>query len=394
MTRANSNTFGFNGPQGQEDMSYLLMPGPVTTTQAVKLAALADRDPLDVEVIQSISDIRARLMALAGAGNSRDCVLVPGPATHAIEAALGSFAPARTGKTLIISNGADGDHVANVLQRLKRPYIKIDKPENHRPHAEEIEPLLQADRTISHLWICHCETSSGILNPVAEIATMARRLGRITMVDASATFGALPLNIDRDEIDMLVATGSTCLQSLPGLSFVIARKEMLNASIGHAHSIALDLFEDWRCLETSGQLRTTCPTHILAAMAKALLELEGEGGPDARLSRYSRNAVTLREGMAKFGFIPLLDEDNGCPISHVFFAPGDTHYRFDDFRSALKERGFSIAPGKLAKHESFRVSPIGDITDVHVDMFVQAVAATIKELGLEVLPPHGPGVSA
>jgi 2-aminoethylphosphonate-pyruvate transaminase len=387
MNVPNKTVFKFNGPMGQEDMSYLLLPGPVTTSQNVKLAALADRDPLDPEFVQMVRDIRNRLLSLAGAGQSRDCVLVQGPAGNAIETALGSFAPVKSAKTLIISNGADGDNAANVLQRLGRPYIKIDKPEHLQPSGHEIEPVLQADRSITHVWMCHCDSSSGILNPVTEIAAMAKRLNRTTMIDASNSFGAMPVNMLNDGIDVLVSTASMCLQSLPGLSFVIAGKDLLSASIGHSHSIAMDLFEDWRSLESTGQFRSTPPTQILAALSNALRELDEEGGQEARFIRYQKNAVMLRDGMRSLDFVPLLDDAITCPVVLTFLAPGDSAYQFESFRAALRTRGFSIAPGKLARLPGFRLCPIGDVAGENIETFLQAMADVLKELDISDTRP-------
>ena len=156
----------FAGPVGQEDMPYLLTPGPLTTSPTVKLAMLADWGSRDVEFREIISNIRKGLLKLANAGPAYECVIMQGSGTFAIEAALGCFCPSNGTKTLVVANGAYGDRAANILERIGRPYVKIDKGDSAVPNSEEVAVMLDADPGISHVWVIHCETTSGIVNPI------------------------------------------------------------------------------------------------------------------------------------------------------------------------------------------------------------------------------------
>jgi 2-aminoethylphosphonate-pyruvate transaminase len=381
----------FKGPEGQEDMPYLLTPGPLTTSLGVKLATLADWGSRDTEFIATVRSIRSRLLALAGADETYDCVLMQGSGTFAIEAALGSFAPVKNVKTLVVANGAYGDRAANILQRINRPFIKVDKGDSAAPSAAEIEPLLQADKAITHIWLVHCETTSGIVNPVTDIASMAKSLGRITMVDAMSSFGALPINVVNDGIDVLVSSSNKCIEGIPGFSYVIVKKDMLNGSVGRSHSIVLDLFEQWRGLESNGQFRFTPPTHALVAFNQALQELETEGGPDARLARYQRNADILIGGLERLGFKTLLGDNQAGPIIQTFLTPGDSAFHFETFYEALRKRGFAIYPGKLTKQPSFRIGTIGQINADVMTRVVQAIGDVIKEMGVRDCGPAASG---
>ncbi len=377
----------FKGPEGQEDLPYILTPGPVTTSLGVKLAMLADWGSRDIEFVRLVKEIRSELMSLAGCDANFECVPLEGSGTSAIESALGSLAPDKTSKTLVVSNGAHGDRAARILERLKRPYIKIDKGDSAAPSAAEIQPLLDADRNISHVWAVHCEATSGITNPIVEIGAAVKSKNRIFMVDAISSFGALPLNMIQDQIDVLVATSNACLEGVPGCSFVILRRDLLLAAQDKSHSVALDLFAQWKELDDTGQFRFTPPTHALVAFRQALRELEEEGGIVARHDRYKRNADVLVEGLKRMGFVPMLKGDDAGPIVQTFLSPRDPNFVLETFAELLHARGFSIAPGRLAKKPSFRIGTIGKIDPRVMERVLESVEDALKIMGVRDTSP-------
>jgi len=304
----------FNGPEGQEDMPYLLTPGPLTTSRGVKLAMLADYGSRDIEFRQIVKRIRSSLLDLAHCGPTYECVIMQGSGTFAIEAALGSFCPTKRYKTLVVCNGAYGERAAKILNRLGRPVVTLDKGDSDAPTPDEIVAALNADRTISHLWLVHCETTSGIVNPIQAISKAVEGRALTIMVDAMSSFGALPLHMVEQNIDVMVSSSNKCLEGVPGFSYVVLKRDLLEASAGASHSVVLDLFEQWRGLETNGQFRFTPPTHALVAFNQALKEHEQQGGVEGRGARYTRNAQALVTGMAEIGFSTLLDEKLAGPI--------------------------------------------------------------------------------
>ncbi len=377
----------FKGPEGQEDMAYLLTPGPSTTSSGVKLAMLADWPVQDIEFRDMVREIREQISKLAGCDDTFECVPLQGPGQFAIEAALGGLAPVKDGKTLVISNGAYGDRAAQVLQKLRRPYIKIDKSASSAPTAEELRPLLEADRNITHVWMAHCDRTTGIINPVAEIAKMVKARARVFMVDAIASFGAMPINMVEDQIDVVVTSASDSLEGVPGISFVLLRRDLLTASAGQTHSVALDLHAQWVGFEETGDFRFTPPTHAVVALRQALRELHEEGGVIARHDRYRRNADELIEGMRRMGFAALLPRDRAGPILQTFLYPRDPAFDFDEFARLLRGRGFSIAPGALANMQSFRVGTIGKLDARVIDRALTAIEEALKELGVDDATP-------
>ncbi len=378
----------FNGPDGQEDMPYLLTPGPLTTSRGVKLAMLADWGSRDIEFRKMIADIRRDLLRLAGCNETYECVIMQGSGTFAIEAALGSLAPRKKKKTLVVANGAYGERAAKILERLERPFERVSKTDTTQLLPQHFTKMLDEDASLTHVWLIHCETTSGIVNPLADLAREIKQRGRLLMVDAMSSFGALDINMLRDGIDVLVSSSNKCIEGVPGFSYVILKKELLISSEGNSHSVVLDLFEQWRGLETSGQFRFTPPTHALVAFHQALQELEQEGGPLARLKRYQANADALVKGLTRMGLVPLLSDNEAGPIIQTFLTPRDSNFKFEDFYERLRKRGYAIYPGKLTQRDSFRIGNIGNLNVDVMERVVEAVRDVLAEMNVKDLMPR------
>ena len=376
----------FSGPPGQEDMPYLLTPGPLTTSRSVKAAMLADWGSRDIEFRRVVSEIRSGLLKLAGAAESYECVIMQGSGTFAIEAALGAFCPKDAGKTLVVANGAYGDRAAAILTRLGRPAVKIDKGDSAAPNAEEVAAKLDADPMISHVWVIHCETTSGIVNPIAEIAHAAKARGKVVMVDAMSSFGALALDM-KSGFDVMVSSSNKCIEGVPGFSYVVVKRDMLVASKGMSHSVVLDLYEQWTGLEANGQFRFTPPTHALVAFHQAMREHAEEGGVAARGARYQRNAQLLIKGMREMGFSTLLSDNEAGPIIQTFLTPRDPNFDFERFYEELRQRGFAIYPGKLTKRPSFRIGTIGKVDETVMKGVLKAITEVLSGMNVKDLAP-------
>ena len=377
----------FNGPPGQEDMPYLLTPGPLTTSRNVKLAMLADWGSRDVEFRQLVADIRKRLLELANCDSRYECVIMQGSGTFAIEAALGSLSPVFRQKTLVIANGAYGDRAAQILKRLNRPFAKVDKGDSAAPTVGEIVEALEADADISHVWMIHCETTSGIVNPIIEIGLAVKQRGLTFMVDAMSSFGAIPIDMAGMDMDVMVSSSNKCIEGVPGFSYVLVKRGLLEASAGVSHSVVLDLHEQWRGLQANGQFRFTPPTHALAAFHQALKEHEAQGGVAARGTRYARNADVLIDGMREMGFSTLLEDNMAGPIIQTFPTPRDPNFHFESFYEALRKRGFAIYPGKLTKRPSFRIGTIGQIDEIVIAAALAAIREVLSEMNVTDLAP-------
>jgi 2-aminoethylphosphonate-pyruvate transaminase len=188
-------------------------------------------------------------------------------------------------------------------------------------------------------------------------------------------------------IDVVISSANKCIEGVPGFTYIIARRDLLEASQGHSHSLALDLYEQWSSMQKSGQFRFTPPTHTLVAFAVALEQHVAEGGAPGRLTRYKKTAKTLRDGMRRIGLSPLLGDNETGAIIQTFATPRDPKFDFTTFYEGLKQRGFIIYPGKLTKKPSFRVGNMGALDWEVMEMLVDATEATLKEMGVSDLTP-------
>lgn len=366
---------------------YLLTPGPLTTSPSVRQAATRDWGSWDADFNALSASICRQLLEEAHASDTHECVLLQGSGTFAVEATLATLLDQRS-KTLVLSNGAYGKRLASILQRLKLPMVLLDKGDYLPPLPEEVRGLLQGDASISHVAVIHCETSSGILNPVAGIAQVVAELGRELIIDSMSAFGALPVDARELPFTALVSSANKCFEGLPGFGFVLIEREALKASAGRCPSLSLDLFDQWQYMQKTGQWRFTPPTHVVAAFVQALEEHREEGGSSARLARYTRNRDRLVAGMRRLGFRTLLDDGWLSPIIVTFLAPDDPAFDFAAFYQAIKQQGFLIYPGKLTEVDSFRIGCIGQLFDAQMDQVLLAVEQACIELGVVLEPPR------
>jgi 2-aminoethylphosphonate-pyruvate transaminase len=366
---------------------YLLTPGPLTTSYAVKQAMLRDWGSWDDDFRAMTRDMRRRLLALIGPGaEAYDCVPIQGSGSYCVEAMLGSFVP-RDGKVLVLANGAYGLRAARTMEYLGRAFHLLDKGDYLPPRGAEVAETLAADAAITHVLAIHCETSSGILNPVEEIAEATRAAGRKLLIDSMSAFGALPLHPAELGCVAFVSSANKCIEGVPGFGFVIARTDEIEAAKGNCHSLSLDVHDQWANMEKSGQWRFTPPTHTVAAFLEALKMHEAEGGVPARGARYTRNRDVMVAGLRALGFETLLADRWLSPIITTFFCPEDPAFSFAGFYEGMKSRGFIIYPGKLTVVESFRIGCIGRMDEHVMTRVVEAAKETLADMGVASAAP-------
>lgn len=368
------------------EQPYLLTPGPINTTLSVKQAMLQDWGSWDGDFRAMTARLCQQLVALIDGEDSHVCVPMQGSGTFAVEATLATLVP-KDGKLLILMNGAYGQRMGKIMNYLGRDYVALDKGDYEPPRGEEVEAILAADPAITHVALVHCETSSGILNPVEEIAEAVVRQGRRLIIDSMSAFGAVAISAKTVQFDALISSANKCFEGVPGFGFSLVRQSALDASKGNAHSLSLDLLDQWQYLAKTGQWRYTPPTHVVAAFLQALKEHAAEGGIVGRHARYQRNQQRLVAGMRRMGFETLLSDEWLSPIIITLFSPGHPNFDFQAFYDRMKTRGFIIYPGKLTEADSFRLGCIGQLHDVQIDAVLAAVAAVLDELQIPTGAP-------
>ncbi len=362
-----------NTDQLPENPYLLLTPGPLSTTKSVKATMLRDWCTWDDTYNRIVQDIRSRLVALATPEPGYTAVLMQGSGTFSVEATLGSVVP-RKGKILVIANGHYGDRIGLITQVLGIPTLLLDFGEVGFPDLERVESALTSHPDVTHVAVVHCETTTGMLNPVADIGRLVKAHGKTTIVDAMSSFGGIPMDASAIGADYLISSANKCIQGVPGFGFVIARRQDLEECEGRARSLSLDLFQQWREMESkAGKWRYTSPTHVVRAFAQALSELDEEGGVAARHARYAENHRVLVEGMEELGFRCLLPESCRSPIITSFLNPPHPDFSFKSFYSRLKSEGFVIYPGKVTHADTFRIGNIGNVFPEDMKRLVRAV---------------------
>ncbi len=364
----------------------LFTPGPLTTSRSVKLAVLRDLGSRDQEFIEIVHSIRRGLLELGGAGDDYDAVLMQGSGTFALEAVVSSTIPP-SGKMLVIANGAYGKRIAEMATVAQIDCEALTVAEDSLPDLDQIRSRLRAEEAVTHVAVVHCETSTGIVNPIREIGELVDEYGRIYFVDAMSSFGAIPIDLTECKIDYLVSSANKCIEGIPGFAFVLARRDALLETKGYARSLSLDLLAQWEGLEHNGQFRFTPPTHSLLAFHQALQELQQEGGVQGRAARYRRNYETLVAGMRQMGFREYLPGELQGHIITSFRYPADEKFDFEVFYSHLSEKGFVIYPGKLSDTDCFRIGSIGRIFPLDVTNLLAGIRETLIGMDMGSMIP-------
>lgn len=350
----------------------LLTPGPLTTTRAVKEEMLVDRCTWDNEYKVITQKIRSQLLTLAGADPAQyTAVLMQGSGTFAVEAVMTSTI-SNDDKVLIVTNGAYGERIVKMAEYIGLNYTEYKLNYDEHPSEEGLRARLQQDSRITHIAMVHCETTTGILNPLELISSLSREYGKTLIIDAMSSFGGMEIDVQGLGIDYLISSANKCIQGVPGFGFAIAKLEKLAACAGIARSLALDLYDQWKGMDQDGKWRYTSPTHVVAAFSKALDELHEEGGISARFGRYQNNNRLLRQRLAQIGIQAYITDDKQSPIITTFLFPSEG-FSFEHFYAYIKERGYVIYPGKLTDVDTFRIGNIGEIYEQDIEQLCHII---------------------
>jgi 2-aminoethylphosphonate-pyruvate transaminase len=359
----------------------LLTPGPLTTSKSVKEVMVHDWGSRDATFLKINREVLERLPEIAHAAGSFVTVPIQGSGTFAVEAMLTSFVP-KKGRVLVLINGAYGHRAKRILDIAGRRTTVYETPEDTPPDLGRVEAILKRVKTITHIFTVHCETTSGILNPIQGIGALAKKYGKGYLIDSMSAFGALPIDAEKVHADAIAASSNKCIEGVPGLGFVLCRKSALPALKGNATTLVLDVHDQWANFEKTGQYRFTPPIHVIVSFHQALTEFFAEGGQKGRGGRYSNNGKVLIDGMRAMGFRTLLADSLQAPIIITFHMPKDPKFVFQRFYDALKDRGYVIYPGKLTVADSFRIGCIGRLYEKDMRGALAAVREVLDEMGV------------
>jgi 2-aminoethylphosphonate-pyruvate transaminase len=339
----------------------LLNPGPVTLSRSVRESLMREdlchRDP-EFSILQM--DVRRRLASVyESAQRDYSPVLLTGSGTAAVEAMVGSFVP-RNGKALVVANGIYGERMATMLQVHKKEFEVVASDMMDPMNIAEVDRRLENDRRISHVLAVHHETTTGRLNDIASLGAVCRRRQVPLLLDAVSSFGGEHIEFEEWNLQACAATANKCLHGVPGVAFVLARRDVLESPTSDAPCLYLDLFRNFQEQEAGFPMFTPAVQATFALQA-ALIELEGQGGWKKRNVHYQNLSKIVRDDLRSQSYRLLLkDEREYSSILTSFVLPPDIP--FEALFRDLKEKGFVIYSGQRALNgKIFRIAIMGDL---------------------------------
>jgi len=365
---------GINRRLAQNAPRKLMTPGPLTTRYSVKHSMLTDHCTWDDEyktittsVMNDITDISAN--------DEYATVLLQGSGSYSIEAMINCLCRKKD-RILFLVNGEYGKRMLTIAENSRRDYEHLAFDMTKPIDLKKVEKKLKKEKDIDVVIFIHCETTTGVMNPLDELVKLAKKYGKKVMVDAMSTFGAYDIDMPGLDIDALGASSNKCLEGLPGLSFVIAKKALLDKCEGQSYSHSLDLYDQYQGLYPGGgKFRFTSPTNVLLALRQAIDEYKKEGGLSARRARYVENHKTLVEGLEKLGICSIVAPEHQSYIITTFDLG---NLDFSAMYELLKAKGFIIYPGKMTSKPTFRLGNIGDVYPSDMTSLVEAIGEYLQ----------------
>ena len=363
-----------------QKQKILFTPGPLTTSRTVKEAMMEDMGSRDHAFMSAVKAIRNGLLKLAQVSKEEgyECVIIQGSGTFGIESVISSVV-SQQDVLLVLANGAYGERIVNMANVHRLHFLTLRFEENEIVSPSHVEDFLSVHPEITMVACIHSETTTGLFNPVEEIAAVCKKYSATFIVDAMSSFGGVDMDIKKLKIDFLISSSNKCIEGVPGFAFAICKRTELEKAKGHARSLSLDLYQQWAGLEANGQFRFTPPTLSIMAFQQAMHELELEGGVRAREQRYKNNKKLLDSGMVQLGFHHYLKKEIQGHIITSFLYPQDPKFNFERFYNKLNDRGFVIYPGKLSKTDAFRIGNIGHIFPEDIKALLNAVKEVLAE---------------
>lgn len=346
----------------QVNACRLLTPGPVSIEASVLEAMTCCPSPADAAFISMMEDVRSRLLRVAGMRPAEyAAVLMAGPCAFALEAALTTLIPEES-RVLVVCNGARAEAACRMLARADIAFEKLETGFEQAAGAAEIAMLLDERPDITHVAVVHVDAVSGLRNDLGEIGRAVRAEGRTFIVDAGVSFGATSIDAEVLGIDVLLSVADCGLKGVSGLSFVLARRNILESSEGRARSVSLDLFEGLRRQEAG--IENSLPP---------------QGGSAVRETSCRAAAEKLAAGMIRLGFEPCLEEDARSPHVLSFLHPSDT-FSFEHLQCVLRAAGWLIASAAIENRSVVSLSTLSGIDDTEADRLLAVFHEYLESL--------------
>jgi 2-aminoethylphosphonate-pyruvate transaminase len=352
----------------------LLNPGPVTLSERVRRSLLQpDLCHRESEFFDLQDEARTRLLAVYGLDPAEwTAVLMTGSGTAAVESMMASVVP-EGGRVLIVENGVYGERIAQMCAQYRISHERIIGSWMEAPDVAAITARLDATSgaaPFTHLSAVHHETTTGRLNDLRPLADLCRSRDLGLLLDGVSSFGAEELDFAHGGLSAVAATANKCLHGVPGVSFVIVRREALARAASRAYYLDLG-----RLARLQDQRNTpfTPAVHAYYALVEALREFADEGGRPTRYRHYEALAEQAREGLAALGIPTVIPPRESSVVLRSYrLPPGLTYSQLHD---ELKSGGFVIYAGQgdLSK-TLFRISTMGNLAKGDIDRLLTCFA--------------------
>lgn len=365
--------------------NVLLNPGPATTTDTVKYAQvvpdICPREKEFADIMKKMGDDLVKIVH--GDLNKYTAVLFTGSGTVNIDACINSLVPDGK-KILILNNGAYSERGAEVCGYYHMDHINLKLSITEPIDLAKVEEALKADKEIAVVYCCHHETGTGVLNPIREIGAMAHKYGSKMIVDTTSTYAMIPIDMEKDNLDFIMASAQKGLMSMTGLSYVIGNTKMLEESKNYTtRSYYTNLYMQYDFIKNKGEMHFTPPVQTIYATEQAIKEYwaEGEAG---KWARHQSLWEAIYKGLDRLGFETIIPKEIQSKLVVSVKYPNDPNFDFVKIHDYVYERGFTIYPGKVSTLSTFRLCSLGTIVPADVDDFFVALEAGLKHYGCQV----------
>ncbi len=366
----------------------LYTPGPGDVDDEV-LASLAT--PVvrhyGPEWMEVYDETQALLKGVFKTGN--EIFFVPGPASALMDMALGSLLS--SGEKLIVGvNGFFGERLLHIAEGYGLEAIPLQAPLGQPLSPDELRRLLARHPEARVVAFVHHETGTTVLNPLRELANLAREAGRVVVVDAVSSLGGVDVRTDEWGIDVCVTTPNKCLEAVPGIGFITVSPyawEQVERNPQRKHGWYLNL-STWRqyAREWAGWHPTpvTLPTNVILAARTSLRRIT-EQGLEAQFEKYRRASQAVRTGLRQLGFEMYVEDEYASPIVTGVSRRGEFELS-EMIQWLVRERHIAVGGGLgELSGKIFRVGHLGKAsTREYLVDYLYAMEEYLRSLGMDI----------
>lgn len=365
--------------------NVLLNPGPATTTDTVKMAQIVpDICPREQEFVKIMRELEEGLVKIVhGDPKEYTAVLFCGSGTINMDICLNSLLPENK-KVLVINNGAYSSRAVEICEYYGLPHLNLRLPLDQAADLDRIRQVLEENDDIALVYTTHNETGTGLLNPIREIGALAHAYGAVFVVDTTSTYAMRPIDVHRDNVDFCMASAQKGIMAMTGLSYVIGRKSIIEASAAYPRrSYYCNLYMQYAYAKEHGEMHFTPPVQVIYAARQALREYFEEG-EQAKWERHQRVYRAIRGGLTELGFSIYIPDELSSGLVVAALYPDDPNWDFGKVHDYCYERGFTIYPGKVEKKGMFRLCALGAIDEEDIREFFVIFREALENCGVAI----------